>query len=31
MFTKKTAVSYFITVILIFNSGWIDSLVLYNY
>ncbi|MBG8542053.1 DUF1275 family protein [Francisella tularensis] len=30
MFTKKTAFTYFITVILIFNSGWIDSVVLYN-
>ncbi|MED7787941.1 YoaK family protein [Francisella sp. 19X1-34] len=30
MFTKKMAFTYFITVILIFNSGWIDSVVLYN-
>ncbi|WP_395166597.1 YoaK family protein [Francisella salimarina] len=30
MFTKKMAFTYFITVILIFNSGWIDSIVLYN-
>ncbi|MDE4980173.1 DUF1275 domain-containing protein, partial [Francisella tularensis subsp. holarctica] len=25
MFTKKTAFTYFITFILIFNSGWIVS------
>ncbi|WP_150467235.1 YoaK family protein [Francisella sp. SYW-9] len=30
MFTKKMAFTYFITVILIFNTGWIDSVVLYN-
>lgn len=30
MLTKKMAFTYFITVILIFNSGWIDSVVLYN-
>ena len=30
MFTKKMVFTYFITVILIFNSGWIDSVVLYN-
>ncbi|AXA34646.1 YoaK family protein [Francisella adeliensis] len=30
MFTKRLAFTYFITVILIFNSGWVDSVVLYN-
>lgn len=30
MFTKRMAFTYFITLILIFNSGWIDSVVLYN-
>ncbi|AIT09672.1 membrane protein [Candidatus Francisella endociliophora] len=30
MFTKKMAFTYFVTVILIFNTGWIDSVVLYN-
>ncbi|API85914.1 YoaK family protein [Francisella uliginis] len=30
MLTKKMAFTCFITVILIFNSGWIDSVVLYN-
>ncbi|GAB4225387.1 MAG: YoaK family protein [Francisella sp.] len=30
MFTKKLVFTYFITAILIFNTGWIDSIVLYN-
>ncbi len=30
MFTNKLIFTYFITLILIFNSGWVDSLVLYN-
>lgn len=30
MFTKKLAFTYFIVVILIFNAGWVDSVVLYN-
>ena len=30
MFTNKLVFTYFITLILIFNSGWVDSVVLYN-
>ncbi len=30
MFTNKLVFTYFITLILIFNSGWVESVVLYN-
>ena len=30
MFKSKLVFTYFITLILIFNSGWVDSVVLYN-
>lgn len=30
MFTNRLTFTYFIVVILIFNSGWVDSVVLYN-